>query len=116
MRVVVSFTDEHEEFKIDDPIVEPVPVEEKKPIKKKDPDASGDDADDDAAADDQELEDPDADPDAKPKFDPTKYAWSVSNGNPKTLTKILHKKVHAHDVNSLLHFLEKLNTTMNSLN
>lgn len=104
----MSFVDEHEPTEIDDPVEEIIQVEEKKPVKVKDPDnPDGDDApaDGDAPADDADA---DADPDAKPKFDPTKFQWTISNGNPKTLSKILHKKFQANDVKSSFNLSNEL--------
>mmetsp|Transcript_28305 Transcript_28305/g.32744 ORF Transcript_28305/g.32744 Transcript_28305/m.32744 type:complete len:975 (+) Transcript_28305:18-2942(+) len=96
VRVVVSFTDEHEDYNIDDPVVEMIQVEEKKPEKPKTDDIDdGGDAGDGGNAPDANADD---DPDAKPKFDPTKFTWTTSNGNPKTITKILHKKFSPVDL------------------
>ncbi len=94
----MSFVDEHEEDQIDDPVAEIIQVEQKKPEKPKD----GDNPDgDDAPQDGGDAPADDADPDAKPKWDPSKYQWTVSNGNPKSLTKILHKKFQSNDVKIL---------------
>ena len=50
------------------------------------------------AVDNQE---PPAEQEEKLKFDPKKFDWSISNGNPKSLTQIFHKTLKISDVNIL---------------
>jgi len=87
LKEVISVVDLQEDFVINDP-VEEKPVQEEVKQEVKPPKGEGEE--------EEEVPEPpkdeDEDGESKPKFNPLDYNWTLSDGNPKSLAKIYHRR------------------------
>jgi adenylate kinase family enzyme len=93
LKEVIAVVDAPEDFVINDPVEEKPVVEEVK-VEVKAPKGDGEE--------EEEVPEPpkdeDEDGENKPKFNPLDFNWTVSDGNPKSLAKIYHRRFNCeHD-------------------
>ena len=92
LKEVIAVVDAPEDFTINDPVEEKPVIEEVKVEVK--PKVEGEE--------EEEVPEPpkdeDEDGENKPKFNPLDYNWTVSDGNPKSLAKIYHRRFNCEHV------------------
>ena len=86
-------TDEPENYNIEDPLEErPEPEEVKEEVKA--PKGEGEEGEEEPPKE----EEPEDEEGKKPKFNPLEYQWTVSDGNPKSLSKLFHRRFNCQHV------------------
>ena len=85
VKQVISIQDGHEDFFINDPMEER-PVIEEPVVETKVPKEGEEGEIEEPPKEEEEGEE------TKPKFNPLDYNWTVSNANPKSLSKVFHRR------------------------
>lgn len=96
VKQVISVQDSQEDYYIQDPYEEKPVIEE--PVVETKVPKEGEEGE----VEEQPPKEEEEGEDAKPKFNPLDYNWTISNANPKSLAKVFHRKKDSEHVSVVI--------------